>query len=219
MGDIARKVKDIVRNEMTKHLIIFAKHPTPGKVKTRLATEVGATKAAAYQQAFLTTLLLEHRGQERSYKCSIALDDAQTSAEQFATMFSLPRTAIIPQPTGDLGARMYQLFLQGEQRNEQRIIIGADIPSCSHHIIAQAFALMQCYDVVLGPSVDGGYYLIGMQNARRGVFDNVAWSSKDVYAQTRAQCRKHGLSVGRVARLRDIDTYDDLCKEQLHIHS
>jgi glycosyltransferase A (GT-A) superfamily protein (DUF2064 family) len=97
-------------------------------------------------------------------------------------------------------------FAAGARR---AIIIGTDIPGIDRSLVVEAFAGLGSHDVVLGPAMDGGYYLIGTRRPQPGLFRGIAWSTPAVLAQTRARARALGLSVRLLGPLRDVDTARD----------
>ena len=191
-------------------LIIFAKVPEAGKVKTRLAADIGDEKALAVYHA-----LLKHT-HEITY-----------SLPQDKIVYYTPR--IVPddlwepacfqkalQPEGDLGQRMMQAFEQGFARGYARIcIIGTDCPDLTTDHLRQAFHALRHHNVVLGPSQDGGYYLLGMDRLYPELFAYKAWSTESVADDTRADIRQQRLSCQELPTLNDIDTIHDLQQSAL----
>ena len=114
------------------------------------------------------------------------------------------------QGDGDLGRRMYWAFHDAFLRGYQRVIlIGSDIPAVRHEHIKQAFYGLKDHDLVLGPSTDGGYWLVGLRRPV-DIFQNTDWGSHGVLEQTMVQAKDQGLTVHQLAPLLDIDTVEDL---------
>lgn len=185
-------------------LIVFAKAPLPGQVKTRLAATIGPEKTLEVYQLLLQALVrnLGHLPATVAYT-------PPGSAEAFATM--LPAHWILePQSNGDLGARLQQAFQQAFARGALRIaIIGSDCPEVTPQDITDAFDALKNHDLVLGPSHDGGYWLIAMKKLIPELLSGIHWSSSSVLAQTMEHARGIGASVHLLRTLRDVDTEED----------
>ena len=158
---------------MIQHLVLFARRPVMGAVKTRLARDIGRVRATQfYRQNFAETA---HRlGNDPRWQLHIAV--TPDSAGRWP---GVPDSAaVIPQGRGDLGQRMDRV-MQTLPR-EPVVIIGADIPDIQPRHINRAFQQIRRNDVAIGPAGDGGYWLIGMRRrpvVPRGAFDGVEWSS------------------------------------------
>jgi rSAM/selenodomain-associated transferase 1 len=111
----------------------------------------------------------------------------------------------------DLGARMAQafssLFAQGYQ---QVVLVGTDLPVLPATHCTQAFSLLNTHDLVLGPSTDGGYYLIGLRRPVPDLFVGIPWSTEHVFEKTQALATHLGLQMSLLPQVRDLDTADDL---------
>ena len=111
----------------------------------------------------------------------------------------------------DLGARMARTFQDGlESSYHSLIILGTDIPGITPQIVTQALTSLTEHDLVLGPTVDGGYYLIGLRKHVPELFQDIPWSTDQVYARTEHKAKALGLSLKILPTLRDIDTIEDL---------
>ncbi len=164
--------------------VLFAKKPEPGKVKTRLQTHCSSKEAAELYRAFVldcATTLAESRAERKVV--AYAPDDAGEPMEELLS--EIDRFEMIAQPDLDLGGRMKQVaqwsFASGATRT---VIIGSDSPSLPVSHIDQALDLLQERDVVLGPSTDGGYYLVGLRAGETRIFTDVEWSTGRVLEQT-----------------------------------
>jgi rSAM/selenodomain-associated transferase 1 len=178
-------------------LIVFAKAPRLGRVKRRLAAEIGDVAALRfYRRTF--TRLLRRVARDARWRTVLALtpDNARIAGRRAR-----------PQGRGDLGARMARALacVRGPA-----VLVGADIPDLGAAQVAQAFGRLRSADVVLGPALDGGYYLVGTRRPTlaRWMFAGVRWSSPHALADTRANLC--GRRVALTARLADVDTAADL---------
>lgn len=184
-------------------LILMAKEPVAGAVKTRLAKSVGAATAAATYRAMQSALIARLAGDPRWQTLLCVAPDRAVFGRMFPNA-----VARIGQGRGDLGTRMQRVF--DYPGTGPRVIVGTDIPGMSPADIAAAFTALQSHDAVLGPAGDGGYWLIGLKrfpNILRP-FADVRWSGPEARADTLAN-----LGSARVALLRtidDLDTADDL---------
>lgn len=186
-------------------LLIFVKNPIAGQTKTRLAASVGHDKALLmYQQ------LMDYTRQQTA-----ALDETRR-----LLLYSnfVPNSDTWPSPPfekyvqegADLGSRMKNAFrFAFEQGAKRVIIIGSDCPGVTTTLLKEAFATLEVQDVVLGPALDGGYYLLGMRSFYPSLFDDIAWSTETVAAQTLAATEQLGLSVAQLPALSDVDYLED----------
>lgn len=188
-----------------KSLLLFVKNPIAGQTKTRLAQSVGHEKALKmYQQ------LMDHTRAQAS-----ALKDTQRLL--FYSSF-IPTADSWPSPLfdkrlqagNDLGQRMKNAFLQAfEGGSEQAIIIGSDCPGITTPLLEAAFTALDTKELVLGPALDGGYYLLGMKQLHPSLFDAIAWSTAAVADQTLAAAEALHLSTALLPALSDVDYLED----------
>ncbi len=185
---------------MRRHLAIFVKEPHPGRVKTRLARDIG-TIDAAWWFRHQAGALIRRLGRDRRWRTVLAVSpDAEGLASRLWPA-DLPR---LPQGAGDLGQRMGRVL--AALGPGPAIVIGADIPALRPTHVAEAFRLLGRHDAVVGPAEDGGFWLFGLRHPRplpAGLFRDVRWSTPDALTDTLAGLG--GLSVGFVARLSDVD--------------
>ncbi|MFT5124294.1 MAG: rSAM/selenodomain-associated transferase 2/rSAM/selenodomain-associated transferase 1 [Kiritimatiellia bacterium] len=187
---------------LPEQLIIFAKRPEPGKVKTRLAATVGDDRALQiYRQLVAHTLK-----QARACRAKLAVHFAPVEAEVDMRTWLGDDLVYIAQPDGDLGARMLAAFSPGRCS----VIIGTDCPGITDALIHQAFDQLDHADLVVGPTDDGGYYLIGAREPYPELFRAIPWSTDAVYALTRARAAALGLTVAELPQLSDVDVEADL---------
>jgi len=191
-------------------LIIFAKVPQLGKAKTRLAASIGDEKALEVYQA-----LLSHTRAVTSplFQNKIVYYTPQIETDDLWEGNGFQKAL---QPQGDLGERMHYAFAQGFAHNYARIcIIGTDCFELTTDHLSQAFRALLKHDVVLGPSRDGGYYLLGMNQLFSPLFFNKEWSTESVANDTRQDVKQQQLSLKELSMLNDIDTIDDLKQSPL----
>jgi len=186
-------------------LLVFAKMPLPGKVKTRLVPPLSNAEAAQVARACLETTL--ERLAPASTRCKLLLDGA--SDRELRALCRSARVSIARQSRGDLGARLRAAF-----RDERgpAIAIGSDSPTLDPARIAEAASALATHDVVLGPAEDGGYYLIGVRKgtAADRLFRGIPWSTGDVTRVTLEQARSLGLTVRLLPAWYDIDDPETL---------
>ena len=190
-------------------LLFFIKNPEKGKVKTRLASAIGDKKAVKLYKRFLLEMLFTlNRGTFLFYLCyspeSPLSDLRDWLGDQYLYM---------PQSGENLGERMKNGFAEAISMNFRRVVlIGSDIPDLPLAFIEEAFTSLREKDVVIGPSFDGGYYLIGFKNKTFSarVFEGIHWSTESVFEKTLKVLKQEGLTVHTLQPLRDIDTVEDL---------
>jgi rSAM/selenodomain-associated transferase 1 len=189
---------------MTKPaLIIFIRNPELGKVKTRLARDVGQEKALAIYKALLThtrdTALAVDAQRLLFYSQAIQTDDD----------WPTPAFTKLLQSGGDLGERMQLAFAQALERSGKAVIVGSDIAQIKAGIINEAFEALDKKDYVIGPAIDGGYYLLGMKQPTPELFQDMEWSTPNVCQTTLDRIASLGRSCQQVATLSDIDYAED----------
>jgi rSAM/selenodomain-associated transferase 1 len=184
------------------HLVIMAKKPQAGRVKTRLARQIGTNEAVRIYRGILAETL-RRLGKDPRWQTWLAISpDTAAKSSIWPTNLN-----VVTQGSGDLGVRMQRIFVVAPQG--PAIIFGSDIPGISADEIAQGFKMLGRNDAVIGPAMDGGYWLIGLKRFPRIVrpFDNVRWSGPQALEDTMRNLA--GLKVGHLAARRDIDTCDD----------
>jgi rSAM/selenodomain-associated transferase 1 len=190
---------------------VFAKFWTPGSVKTRLAADIGDERAAALYRVFVeTTLQRLSRLAARRELCIWPPDRRQ----EFLSILP-PGWDLSIQSEGDLGRRMAEFFDRAFALGSRRVVlVGSDTPSLPTSIVERAFKLLEATEVVLGASLDGGYYLIGSKDRTPALFDRIAWSTPAVWDQTMAALERAGMRRGGgfavTPHFGDVDTLDDL---------
>ena len=189
---------------MKQAFIIFARNPVRGKVKTRLAATMGDDKALSIYQS-----LLEHTvqiTQQLPYDCYVFYADGISKNDVWPDDLYLKKN----QEGKDLGQRMLHAFDTLFQQGYQKIIIiGTDCFELSSFILLDAFTALDEKEVVIGPSEDGGYYLLGMRQFFPFLFEEKAWSTDSVYSSTVQQLVIQNIRYEILPILNDIDTEDD----------
>lgn len=191
-------------------LVIFVKQPLPGRVKTRLARDIGTVEAVWWfrhqSAAVIRRLSADHR-----WRTVLAVTPDATGLRSCALPVHLSRAG---QGRGNLGRRMVRFLRREPGTGLPAVpvaIIGADIPALAPRHVAEAFRLLGRRELVLGPATDGGYWLIGcsaMARMQPDVLAGVRWSSEHALADTLA--RLDGMSVGFASTLSDVDRAADL---------
>lgn len=186
-----------------RHLIVMLKVPVAGRVKTRLARGIGTVAATAVYRHGLAALLMQiDRPAWWTTMLAIAPDHERSTG---ALPHHVSRRG---QGRGDLGDRMQRIF--DTCPPGPVVVIGTDVPGLSARHIREAFRALAASDSVIGPSPDGGYWLIGFRRRRRvkRVFGGVRWSSPHARSDTLHNLK--GLSIRSLEPLADIDTAEDL---------
>ena len=183
-------------------LIVMIKTPVAGRVKTRLAREIGIPQATSFYRHTTTAVLSRLRSaREWQIVLSVTPDrDARSPARTNGLG--------IPQGQGDLGERMQRAFRHLPPGPV--VLIGSDIPAIRSHHIRAAFKALGSADAVFGPATDGGYWLVGLRRRPKllSPFQDVRWSSEHALADTLSNL--NGMHVSRVATLQDVDHATDL---------
>lgn len=190
-------------------LAVFAKYWEPGNVKTRLAASVGSFRATAYYRGFLTTTL---RRFESIADSRVVVFTPASRREEFAVLAGFA-WELTPQSDGDLGERL-RAFLESMLNRVARrvVILGADSPTLPVEYVQNAFDRLASHSVVLGPSEDGGYYLLGASGAVPAIFDNMPWSQPTLLDATLDRLAQHGVAPHLLAKWHDIDDAESLAR-------
>ena len=200
-------------------VIVFAKNPVPNQVKTRFVPTFSPEQAATLYTAFLTDWC-ETLAKRSGVDLIVAY--APPEAESDLRALIGDDFIYIPQTGTDLGERLASATQWAAEHGYTKILlVGSDSPTLPISYISDALTQLDSRDVVIGPSTDGGYYLIGF-SARNVttigpfVFEDIAWSTADVFQQTVARIRSIKATVGLLPPWYDIDTAEDLAF--LHVH-
>ncbi|MDG1438189.1 MAG: TIGR04282 family arsenosugar biosynthesis glycosyltransferase [Emcibacteraceae bacterium] len=168
-----------------KHLIIFVKAPRMGRVKTRLARDIGNFKAWRFYRRTVTQLIkrVGTQGNQDKWKTTICVSPDDYATKNNGAFFDR-RHDVIPQKGGDLGQRMQRVF--DDFSDGEVVLIGGDIPSIEKKHITNAFDALRDSDITFGPATDGGYWMVGMRRSVRRIspFHEVRWSSEHALSDT-----------------------------------
>jgi rSAM/selenodomain-associated transferase 1 len=199
-------------------LVIFAKAPIPGEVKTRLCPPLTSDEAATLHGSMVLDVL------ERTRPLTLRVTQGSgpawdrflacaPSAEHvfFRIMEERHHVRVFSQTGDDLGVRMRDAFRTVFDLGYQKaVLIGTDVPSLSGRLVAQALEVLSHHDVVLGPTLDGGYYLIGLTRLQSDLFAELPWSTDRVCVLTQEKARMLQLSLDLLPPQRDLDTVEDV---------
>jgi rSAM/selenodomain-associated transferase 1 len=194
-------------------LCIMAKAPEPGRVKTRLCPPLSPGDAAELYRCFLLDKVAQTRG-VAGVERVLAYAPAQAAADFEALA---PGFTLLVQRGADLTARLVavcdEIFRDG---CDAAIVIDSDTPTLPTERLERAVAVMSGggYDLVLGPSEDGGYYLIGLRGPHPELFEGMRWSTPTVLEETLRRAHALGLSSTRLSAWYDVDTAADLARLQ-----
>ena len=190
-------------------VVVLAKAPQAGRVKTRLSAVLGAEGAARLQARLL----------ERAVATAVAADcgpvELHGAPVHHGFLRCLARRHGIPlvaQSGGDVGMRMHGAFLQGLRRYPRVVLVGTDCPALEPGDLRVASRWLRSCDAVIAPAEDGGYPLIGLRRASAPLFEGIAWSTAEVMAQTRTRIARLGWRLRELRPLWDVDRPDDLVR-------
>jgi rSAM/selenodomain-associated transferase 1 len=186
-------------------LVIFAKAPWVGQVKSRLAASIGGTAACAAYKKMVEHLFENLRGIE-NVEIRFSPDDAKEELQNWLG----GKYDFRQQGSGDLGERLSRAFQQNFDADRSRVlIIGSDCPYISRRDIESASNALATHDAVLGPATDGGYWLIGLKKLHLELFQHIPWSTGAVLETTLCRLRAAGLTFDLLRELDDIDVVED----------
>jgi rSAM/selenodomain-associated transferase 1 len=191
------------------HLIVFAKAPVPGEVKTRLAVSRGALAATRlYEAMVLHTLSTATNSGVGLLELWVTSPKDHPFFNRCAKEFHL---TLHLQVTGDIGRRMAHAFQETLKGTPFALLLGTDCPSLTQEDLNEAAAaLRQGCDAVLGPTEDGGYCLVGLRRYAPRLFDNISWGTNSVLEQTRAHLRLLGWNWHELPERWDVDRPEDV---------
>lgn len=195
-------------------LLVFARVPALGLVKTRLAKTLGNVRALRIYRV-LGHVVLRQMRRTMENNVSVRVVHTPDDGDNDIRAWLGPDIDTVPQGDGDLGARMWRAVAREFRAgNERVVVVGTDCPELSSAIVEQAFNALGTHDVVFGPASDGGYYLIGVHQRATNValytlFSGVPWSSSQTLSVSRSRARDAGLSVFELEMLSDIDSASD----------
>lgn len=192
--------------------VVMAKQPLVGRTKTRLSPPLTLEQAAALYKALLRDVIFLVASQPG---IELAVAISPLDSHPFFTKITPPGTLLLPIEDTDIGICLSQVFRTLLGTGWRKVIaLNADSPSLPPAYLQQSVKLLDVHDVVLGPALDGGYYLVGMQRPYLGIFRDVLWSTAQVLTQTLERATTLKLDVGLTPEWYDVDTADDLVRLQ-----
>jgi rSAM/selenodomain-associated transferase 1 len=190
-----------MRTRASAALIVFARAPRAGAVKTRLIPRLGAEGAAHLQRRLIA----------RTVRMAQAVGPVELHTTRSHAWLKTLRVPLRLQRGRDLGARMHDALRHALRRRRAVVLIGADAPAVQPADLRRAIRFLQGgTDVVLSPAEDGGYALIGARRIESRVFEDVSWGESEVLAQTLRNLERCGLRYRLLRRVWDIDRPEDL---------
>lgn len=193
-----------------RRVLVFARPPRPGRVKTRLIPALGAAGAAnLYRQLLQNTLAEAVKLPEVPAELWCAADDGDPAGEceELAARYGM---RLRRQHGPDLGARMQHALADALGTARRSVLIGSDCPEIGSDYLARAFAALERHEAVLGPAVDGGYVLIGLRQVDPRLFSGIPWGTERVLDLTRSRLRELDWRWAELPTLRDLDRPRDL---------
>ncbi len=196
--------------EKNTAIIIFTKFPVEGKVKTRLAKNMGNKFAVSFyrkcaEHTFKELVKVKETGSELFLFCS-----EENEIEQ-VMKWAGNNFNYYSQQGDDLGLKMYNAFdTMFKIGYKKVIIIGTDVPDVSMKIVRSAISVLDNYSVVIGPANDGGYYLLGFKSKLIDLFSGIEWSTNSVFDNTIEKLNRSKINYFMLDELTDIDTLEDL---------
>ncbi len=200
---------------MTDLLILFAKSPEPGRVKTRLLPLFNKEETAKLQEAFIldSLHLIQALNANKAMACSP--DTTHPFFHHCEKEHAIP---LIPQEGKDLGERMKNAFSWAFSNHFHKVvIIGSDSPTLPRAFIRKAFQALEARSIVLGPSLDGGYYLIGASAPLPDLFSKIPWGTASVLTQTLMRLNEMKIPTSLLPFWYDIDRPDDVAFLKAHL--
>ena len=189
----------------SERLIVFLKAPRLGTVKTRIAQTAGQQRALNIYTEMVERVL-ENVREVKNVELRFAPDDARDDVQPWLRDAWLAQ----PQGPGDLGERLQRAFADAFAHGAERVvIIGSDCPEVHARDVRAAWKELHSHDVVVGPAIDGGYWLIGLRAPQPELFQGVPWSSEQVLGETLARAKSLKLRIQLLRILTDIDTEAD----------
>ena len=188
---------------------MFAKFWEPGSVKTRLAVSLGHVAASSLYHQFVITLVARFRDVA---DCRQLTYWPPQKKQAFVSLAG-EHWNVCPQSDGDLGQRLVRFFERAFDGGASRVVlIGSDSPTLPRDYIEQAFEALKDDPLVLGPTPDGGYYLVGATPPVPQIFDTIPWSSASVWNETVALIDREKLTFSELPEWFDVDEPDDLTR-------
>jgi hypothetical protein len=190
----------------------MSRAPIPGKTKTRLQSHLKPDECAELHRAFLKDISNKLENIKKQYQTlDLFLSYTPEGSENLFDDLIGDNFNLILQKGKDLGARMYNSISEAYSKTDEPVIVtGSDLPSLPAEIITEAVAALKEKDLVIGPAVDGGYYLIGMQTPHPFLFASNEWGSDLVLIKTLKLAAEHNLQIHFLPEWYDVDTFNEL---------
>ncbi len=193
-----------------KMVLVFAKAPRPGAVKTRLGRAIGDAAASELYRRMGRLVIDQLAGTDAIV--TVCHDPPDAAGPVRDWLGELP-SRLWPQPAGDLGARLSAMFARAFSLAERVVVVGTDALAVDRARVALAFSALESADAVVGPATDGGYYLLGLRAPRPELFEGVRWSTSRVLEDTVRRAEAAGARVTFLPPESDIDRVEDLTPE------
>ncbi|MDH5648127.1 MAG: TIGR04282 family arsenosugar biosynthesis glycosyltransferase [Gammaproteobacteria bacterium] len=189
-------------------LLLFARHPIPGQSKTRLQSVCGPEKAAEISEFLIRTSC---QNAVENWPGDVFLYGSPDSNHPvFQSLAQELHIVLKDQGSGDLGQKMASAMEYHINRKGAAAIMGIDIPHCPGEVIEKAYDFLADDESVIGPTDDGGYYLIGLAVMEQSLFKDIAWGTASVLKSTMDKASQASITFELLPMLKDIDTWDDL---------
>ncbi len=198
------------RSEEAAMVVVFAKAPEPGRVKTRLAADLGEDEAVRIYRRMGRQVVDQLRGGPFRLRVCHTPPHAEAEVRRWLGEEGLEFT---PQASGDLGRRMHRALEEALSEVPRACVVGTDAPGMDQALVRQALARLADHDVVFGPACDGGYYLVGLRRPAPELFRDIPWSTDQVLDRSLEAAGRAGLSVATLPMLSDVDRVEDLPPE------
>ena len=184
---------------------MLVKAPRPGLAKSRIAQTAGPQRALAIHRELVDSVL-KGIGSLSEVELRFMPEDAEPDIRPWVQKTWTAQ----PQGDGDLGARLVRAFEEAFAAGAERVVvIGSDCPEVRTSDVRSAWAELRTHDLVVGPAIDGGYWLLGLRAPQPALFEEIAWSSDQVLGQTLQRARSLGLRIQLLRILGDVDTEAD----------
>lgn len=198
---------------------VFAKYFEPGRVKTRLAMEIGCDPACELYETFAGCALRTAGGMADRHDLVFTPPDSRNRFREWLSAQGHEGWRLVPQAEGDLGIRMRSYLETAFAEGAERIVLlGSDAPTLPARYLEQAFALLESVPLVIGPSDDGGYYALGARKVPP-VFDGIAWSTGRVLEQTLQRLDNARWKYELLPTWYDVDSRSELLRLQQQVQA
>jgi len=202
---VGNKMKSDINS---RAVIIFMRAPYRGEVKTRLARTIGKERAAQLYRLCAEAIVHEISELSKVQKYIFFADVTPNYNTDYLVDLGFK---ISIQEGASLGQRLENAFSRlSADGVKKALVVASDVPDLTANIVEEALNGLEDHDVVIGPSLDGGYYLIGLKEPQKSLFKGIAWGTKKVFRQTVDIADKKGLTIKYLPELIDFDTSDDL---------